>query len=80
MPYADEELHNVLSNPLLLLEKELFEGQLMQAAREVWIHRWEESALLFAGPEGAAKGTAIVYVRVKDLIVAGICPESDASL
>lgn len=33
MPYADEELHNVLSNPLLLLEKELFEGQLMQAAR-----------------------------------------------
>lgn len=50
MPYADEELHNVLSNPLLQLEKELFEGQLMQAAREVWIHRWEESALLFAGP------------------------------
>jgi len=33
MPYADEELHNVLSNPLLLPEKELFEGQLMQAAR-----------------------------------------------
>ena len=25
--------HNVLSNPLLLLEKELFEGQLMQAVR-----------------------------------------------
>lgn len=24
----------LLSNPLLLLEKELFEGQLMQAARE----------------------------------------------
>lgn len=38
------------------------------------------SSLLFAGPEGAAKGTAIVYLRVKDLIVAGICPESDASL
>jgi len=48
MPYADEELHNVLSNPLLLPEKELFEGQLMQAAREVWIHRWEESALLLS--------------------------------
>lgn len=34
MPYADEELHNVLSNSLLLLDKELSEGQLMQAARE----------------------------------------------
>lgn len=32
MLYADEEFHNVRSNPIFLLEKEQFEGQLMKAA------------------------------------------------
>ena len=31
--FADEEFKNVLSKELLLLEKELFSGQLMRAAR-----------------------------------------------
>lgn len=43
MLYADEEFHNVRSNPIFLLEKEQFEGLLMQAAmRGGELVNWDE--------------------------------------